>query len=232
MADNQLGVKTRAMIEKEGVNLKAPECQQAPTNPETTTGQQPQPQPHQQPQQQPQPQLHPQPHNLDTQGTMQNPRVELTRIDQNDMEEYVRKYSDIGLNWYGPNLLNTHIIDLIRNKIPINPGENRILFNSTELSDFFTISCFKLDLKTGQVHTYSTPAEDIGVACQQEEFDIETLRTLPRIIRPSRTRHRRTKKNHSNQKKGTHSRHHGLTGDRRKATTVLPVMGTLCKSIL
>ena len=117
MADNQLGVKTRAMIEKEGVNLKDPECQQVPTNPETTTDQQPQPQPHQQPQ----PQLHPQPHNLDTQGAMQNPRVELTRIDQNDMEEYVRKYSDIGLNWYVPNLLNTRIIDLIRNKTQSTP---------------------------------------------------------------------------------------------------------------
>ena len=63
-----------------------------------------------------------------------------------------------------------------KKKIPINPGENRILFNSTELSEFFTISCFELDLKTGQVHTYSTPAEDIGVACQQEEFNIVTLR--------------------------------------------------------
>ena len=47
MADNQLGVKTRAMIEKEGVNLKDPKHQQ-PMNPETTTDQQPLPQPHQQ----------------------------------------------------------------------------------------------------------------------------------------------------------------------------------------
>ena len=95
MADNQLGVKTMAMIEKEGTNLKNSECQQAPTNPETTTDKQPQPQPYQQPQ----PQLHSQPHNLDTQGTMQNLRVELTRIDQNNMEEYIRKYSNIDLNW-------------------------------------------------------------------------------------------------------------------------------------
>ena len=65
---------------------------------------------------------------------------------------------------------------MIRNKIPINPGENKILFNSTELSKFFTISCFELDLKTGQIYTYSTLTEDIEVACQQEEFDIQTLR--------------------------------------------------------
>ena len=91
------------------------------------------------------------------------------------MEEYVRKYSNIGLNWYVPNLLNSHVIEMIRNNIHSNPRENRILFNSTELGEFFTISCFELDLKTGQVYTYSTPAEDIGIACQQEEFDIETL---------------------------------------------------------
>ena len=79
MADHQLGVKTRAMIEKENENLRDTENQQMPTNAEITTDQQP----HHQPQ--------PQPHNLDTQGATQNPRVELTRIDQNDMEEYVRK---------------------------------------------------------------------------------------------------------------------------------------------
>ena len=104
MADNQVGVKTRTMIEKEGVNIKDPEWQQAPTNPETTTDQQPQPQPHQQPQPQLHPQPQPQPHNLATQGAMQNLRVELTRIDQNDMEEYVRKYSDIGLNLHSMRL--------------------------------------------------------------------------------------------------------------------------------
>ena len=49
------------------------------------------------------------------------------------------------------------------------------MFNSAELSDYFGISNFKLDLKTGQVYTYSTPTEDIGVPCQAEEFDIETL---------------------------------------------------------
>ena len=133
MADKQLGVKTRAMIENKNKNLRDMKNQQMPTNAEITTDQQP----HQQPQLQPHLQLH----NLDTQGAMQNPRVELTRIDQNDMEEYVRKYRNIGLNWYDPNLLNTRVIDLIKNKIPINPGKNRILFNSAELSEFFMISC-------------------------------------------------------------------------------------------
>ena len=145
---------------------KNPECQQASMNQETAA----------EPQQQPQPQIQPHPQNLKIQGTMQNPRVELTRIDQKDMEEYVRNYSNISLNWYVLNFLNSHVIDMIRNNIHSNPRENRILFNSTELGKFFTISCFELDLKTGQVYTYSTPATDIRIACQQEEFDIETLR--------------------------------------------------------
>ena len=51
-----------------------------------------------------------------------------------------------------------------------------MLFNSSELSEFFTRSCYEVDLATRLVHTYSIPAEDIGVACQQEEFDIMTLR--------------------------------------------------------
>ena len=60
---------------------------------------------------------------------------------------------------------------MIRNNIHSNTREN----NSTELGEFFTISCFELDLKTSWVYMYSTPAEDIAIACQQEEFDIETL---------------------------------------------------------
>ena len=154
MSDNQLGVKTRAMLDaeqREGENQKVPEHQEMQMNPETDQ----------------QPHLH----NQDTQGTIQNSTVELTRIDADDMEEFVRKYSNISLNWYVPNLINTCIIDLIRNRIPINPGENRIVFNSTELSEFFTRSCYQLDLKTGRVHMYSIPA----VAVQQEEFNIVTL---------------------------------------------------------
>ena len=65
---------------------------------------------------------------------------------------------------------------MIRNKMPTNPGENRILFNSTELGEFFTISCFKLDLKNrSSTHIFNPPQEDIGVACQQEEFDLDAL---------------------------------------------------------
>ena len=165
MADNQLGVKTRAMIEKEGANTREQEHQQTPPNCGPNTDQQPQPQ---------QPTC-PQPHHQDSQGLTQ-PRLESTRVDQENMEEYVRKHSNIGLDSYVPDLLNTRVIDMIRNKIHVNSRENKIMFNSTELGDYFRISSFELDLKTGQVYTYSTPVEDIGIPCQAEEFDIETLR--------------------------------------------------------
>ena len=138
MADNQLGVKTRAMLDtehREGKNQKDTEHQQMQMNPEVITDQQ----------------QHPQ--NPDNQSAMQNLTVQLTRIDVDDMEEFVRRHSDTGLDWYVPNLINTHVIDLIRNRVPMNPGENKVLFNSPELGEFFTRSCYELDLTTGHVQT-------------------------------------------------------------------------------
>ena len=45
MAENQLGVKTRAMMEKENGNTREQEHQQFQMNPRTNTGLQPQMQP-------------------------------------------------------------------------------------------------------------------------------------------------------------------------------------------
>ena len=92
------------------------------------------------------------------------------------MEEFVRRHSDIGLDWYVPNLVNTRVVDLIRNRVPINLGEHKLLFNSPELSEFFTRSCYELDLQSGQICMYSIPPKDIGVTCQQEEFDLTLLK--------------------------------------------------------
>ena len=127
MAENQLGIKTRAMMEQESVNTREQEKQQ---NPGTNTNLQPQPQPQ------------PQPHLQDTQGSMQ-PRLELTRIDQENMEEYVRKHSNIGLDWYVPYLLNIRVSDIIRNKTHMNPREKKVMFNSTGLIDYFRMSSFQ-----------------------------------------------------------------------------------------
>ena len=54
--------------------------------------------------------------------------------------------------------------------------EGRILFSSPALSAFFKTSNFELNLKTGRVFTYLDPPEDIGIKCQKEPFDLESLR--------------------------------------------------------
>ena len=54
--------------------------------------------------------------------------------------------------------------------------EGRILFSSPTLSEFFKTSNFELNLQTGEVLTYLDPPENIGIACQKEPFDIESLR--------------------------------------------------------
>ena len=114
--------------------------------------------------------------NLDQQNAAMKPTVELTRTDADNIEEYIRGYSDIGLDWYVPNLSNTCMRDLIKDRLPISTGTGKILFNCPQLREFFTTSTFKVDLTTGQVYTYLLPPEDIGVPCQQEEFDVNLLR--------------------------------------------------------
>ena len=154
MADNQVGVKTRAIIGVCRTKNNAGQ-QGTPVDPEIV--------PDQTQQQQ-------------ITNTTMNQTVQLTRVDTKKLEEFVRNHSDIGLDWYVPNLVNIRVKDLIRNRVQINPGENMVVFNSTELSEFFTRSCYELDLQTGRVYTYFLPAEDIGVQCQQQKFDLALLR--------------------------------------------------------
>ena len=54
--------------------------------------------------------------------------------------------------------------------------EGTILFSSPALSEFFKTSNFELNLKTGEVFTYLEPPEDIGIKCQKEPFDLESLK--------------------------------------------------------
>ena len=56
--------------------------------------------------------------------------------------------------------------------------EGRILFSSPALSKFFKTSNFELNLKTGEVYTYLDPPEDIGIKCQKEPFDLESLKDI------------------------------------------------------
>ena len=50
-----------------------------------------------------------------------------------NIEEYIRRHSEIGLDWYVPNLSNTYIRDLINTRLPSKIGRGRILFNCPQL---------------------------------------------------------------------------------------------------
>ena len=73
-------------------------------------------------------------------------------------------------------MCNTRVGDLIKERLPLETTEGRILFSCPPLSEFFKTSNFELDLRTGRVFTYLDPPENIGFKCQQEQFDLELLR--------------------------------------------------------
>ena len=107
-----------------------------------------------------------------------SPTVGLHRTKEEAIKEFVRQYGTISLDWYVPDFCNTRIGDLIRERLPIETTEGRILFSCPPLSKFFKTSNFELDLRTGKVYTFLAPLEDIGVSCQQEQFDLELLTAL------------------------------------------------------
>ena len=105
-----------------------------------------------------------------------NPTVELHRTKEDTIEEFVRQHGTINLDWYVPDLCNTRVGDLIKKRLQLETVEGRILFSSLALSEFFKISNFELNLKTGRVFTYLDPPDDIGIKCKKEPFDLEFLR--------------------------------------------------------
>ena len=107
-----------------------------------------------------------------------NPTVELHRTKDDSIKEFVRRNGTIALDWYVPDFSNTRVGNLIEQRLPLETTEGKILFSCPPLSEFFKTSNFKLDLKTGRVHTYLNPPENIGVSCQKDPFDIELLRSM------------------------------------------------------
>ena len=87
--------------------------------------------------------------NLDQPNAALNPTVELTRMNDENIKEYVRRHGEIGLDWYVLDLSNTRIRDLIKVRLPIRTGKGRLLFNCPQLRDFFPVSNFEVDLGTG-----------------------------------------------------------------------------------
>ena len=104
--------------------------------------------------------------------------VELHSTKEEAIKEFVRKQGTITLDWYVPNFRNTRVGDLIRERLPIETTEGRILFSCPPLSEFFKTSNFELDFRTGRAYTFLAPPKDIGVLCQQEQFDLELLAAL------------------------------------------------------
>ena len=104
------------------------------------------------------------------------PTVELHKTKEDTIKEFVRQHSTINLDWYVPDLCNTRVGDLIEKRLQLGTTEGRILFSSPALNEFFKTSNFELNLQTGEVLTYLDPPENIGITCQKEPFDIESLR--------------------------------------------------------
>ena len=104
------------------------------------------------------------------------PTVELHKTKEDTIKEFVRQHSTINLDWYVPDLYNTKVDDLIEKRLQLETAEGRILFSSPVLNEFFKTSNFKLNLQTGEVLTYLDPPENIGITCQKEPFNIESLR--------------------------------------------------------
>ena len=104
-----------------------------------------------------------------------NPTVELHKTKEEAIKEFIRQHGTIALDWYVPDFCNTRVGNLIKERLLLETTEGRILFSCPPLSKFFKTSNFELDLRTGWVYTYLNPPEDIGVSCQQEQFDPEFL---------------------------------------------------------
>ena len=107
-----------------------------------------------------------------------NPSVELHKTKEEAIKEFVRQHGTIALDWYVPDLCNTRVGDLIKERLLLKSTEGRILFSCPPLNEFFKTSNFELDLRTGWVYTYLDPPEDIGIKCQQEQFDPEFLTNI------------------------------------------------------
>ena len=91
------------------------------------------------------------------------------------IKEFMRKDCSIGLDWYVPNLYNTQVREIIKQRLPIATIQGRILFNCLPLEKYFDTANFELGIRSGHVYTYSTPPMYIGIPCQKEEFDLELL---------------------------------------------------------
>ena len=109
------------------------------------------------------------------QNPAMNPIVEIHKNEDVIIEEYVQHQAGIGLDWYVPDFKNTQVKTLIKERVKCITQKGRILFTCPPLNEFFPMATFELDLATGCIYTFLTPSEDIGIPCQQEEFNLDLL---------------------------------------------------------
>ena len=114
-----------------------------------------------------------------------NPIVEIRKNEDVIIKEYVQRQSGIGLDWYVPDFKNTQVKTLIKERVKCITQRGRILFTCPPLNEFFPMSTFELDLATGHIYTFLTPSEDIGIPCQQEEFDSDSEMCEEELLRIS-----------------------------------------------
>ena len=164
----------------------------------------------------------------ETQDQNVNPTVELHKNKDESIKDFVRKHGTIALDWYVPNFSNTRVGDLIEQRLPIETADGKIVFSCPTLSEFFRTSNFELDLKTGQVFTYLSPPENIGIPCQKEPFDLEFLRNMLREEQDiSMTQEESLERIPNIKKTGRTSRHDELGGNRTKNSPVLSLVATV-----
>ena len=78
-----------------------------------------------------------------------NPTVDLHKAKEETIKEFVQQQGTIALDWYVPNFQNMRVGDLIKERLPIETTQGRILFNCPLLKEYFHTSTFKLDLRMG-----------------------------------------------------------------------------------
>ena len=87
--------------------------------------------------------------NTGTQNPFMNPMVNPHKTNEELIMEFVMKECIISLDWYVPNLCNTQVADIIKERLPIETTRGKILFNCPPLREFFQTTTFELDLTTG-----------------------------------------------------------------------------------
>ena len=90
--------------------------------------------------------------------------------------------SSMETDWVIPDLRNIRLSDA--NPIPLDQqvtanqqGRGKtVLVRCHSLKPYFKVTCFQINVQTGQMYMHTQPAMDVGINCQMEEFDLDILK--------------------------------------------------------